>query len=249
MTFATVLPLLLVFILIFLGILLIVSLRKKKKLYIIALIPCVIFVGVSMILSVRNNSTSDHISAFEMYSINDLSKTNEILDQSLMAELKSETDSIPQETINQIQISNFDVSFHDGSFSNVKYSFLVATDKYPLEKIVQINYVGDVFSEPSRGIRNETYANQLISCGDLKRILGIIGGSEIIRDISSKAPTHMELSFIGNIDNETTSHDTEDIYFIIQDEIVPLPDVENMKQTQYFVFNIISDTDNIWICY
>ena len=163
-----------------------------------------------------------------------------------MAEL---VDSAVQDTINQTQISNFDVSFHDGSFSNLTYSFLVATDTYPLERIVQINYVGDIFSEPSRGTKIDTYTNQLMSYGDLKKALEIISDSQIIQDISSKSSNHIELSFIGIIDLETASHGTEQIYVIIENKIMPLSDIENGQQASYFVFNIISDTDNLWICY
>lgn len=249
MTFASVLPVILGVVLILLGIFLAFSFVKKKKLCIIVLIPCIILIGVSLVLSVKNTSATDHIQAFEAYSVDDLSKTNELLDQSLFVELKAETNSASPEAINHTQISNFDVSFSDGVFANVKYSFLVATDIYPLEKIVQINYVGDIFSEPSRGIGNEAYANQLISCGDLKNVLSIIGGSEIIHDISSDSPTYMELSFIGITDIGNASHDVEKIYVIMQNEIVPLSEVENMQQASYFVFNIITDTDNIWICY
>ena len=249
MTFATVLPFVLGVILILLGMFLAFSFVKKKKLYIIVLIPCIILIGVSMVLSVKNTSATDHIQEFEAYSVDDLSKTNELLDQSLFVELKAETNSASPEAINHTQISNFDVSFSDGVFSNVKYSFLVATDIYPLEKIVQINYVGDIFTEPSRAIGNEVYANQLISCGDLKNVLSIIDGSEIVQGISSNSPAYMELSFIGITDIGTASHDVEKIYVIMQNEIVPLSEVENMQQTSYFVFNIITDTDNIWICY
>ena len=249
MTFATVLPFVLGVILILLGIFLAFSFVKKKKLCIIVLIPCIILIGVSMVLSVKNTSATDHIQEFEAYSVDDLSKTNELLDQSLLVELKAETNSASPETINHTQISNFDVSFSDGVFANVKYSFLVATDIYPLERIVQINYVGDIFSEPSRAIGNEVYANQLISCGDLKNVLSIIDGSEIVQGISSNSPAYMELSFIGITDIGTASHDVEKIYVIMQNEIVPLSEVENMQQTSYFVFNIITDTDNIWICY
>ena len=249
MTFASVLPVILGVVLILLGIFLAFSFVKKKKLCIIVLIPCIILIGVSLVLSVKNTSATDHIQEFEAYSVDDLSKTNELLDQSLLVELKAETNSASPETINHTQISNFDVSFSDGVFSNVKYSFLVATDIYPLEKSVQINYVGDISTEPSRAIGNEVYANQLISCGDLKNVLSIIDGSEIVQGISSNSPAYMELSFIGITDIGTASHDVEKIYVIMQNEIVPLSEVENMQQTSYFVFNIITDTDNIWICY
>lgn len=246
MTFATIQKLCLCFILILLGTLLIISLKKRKKLNIVVLIPCTILVGVLIILSFRNNSPTGHIQNFKSYSIADLSSTCELLDQSLMEEL---ADSSLQETFNQTQISNFDVSFHNGSFSNLTYSFLVATDTYPLERIVQINYVGDIFSEPSHGTEIDTYTNQLMSYGDLKKALGLISDSKIVQDISSKAPNHIELSFIGIIDFETTSHGTEEIYVIKENKIVPLSDIENKQQASYFVFNIISDTDNLWICY
>lgn len=245
MTFTAMLPFVLVLVLILLGILLFVSFINKKKLYIIVLIPCIIFVGVSMLFLFISNSTTSHIQDFETFSLDDFSRTNEILDQSLL----TETDFVTQEIIDQVQISNLELSFHNGLFSNLTYSFLVATDIYPLEKIVQINYVGDIFSEPSRGIGNETYVNQLISCGDLKKVLSIISDSKIIREVSSKAPTQMDLSFVGIIDIGTISIDTDEIYVIIQDEIVPMSDIEYMTQTPYFVFNVIFDADNIWICY
>lgn len=177
---------------------------------------------------------------------------NWLQQQLFMIDIDNDKDGLPLLSVAnalEIQISNFDVSFSDGVFSNVKYSFLVATDIYPLEKIVQINYVGDIFTEPSRAIGNEVYANQLISCGDLKNVLSIIDGSEIVQGISSNSPAYMELSFIGITDIGTASHDVEKIYVIMQNEIVPLSEVENMQQTSYFVFNIITDTDNIWICY
>ena len=246
MTFATVQQLFLCGVLLLFGTLLIISLKKRKKLNAVVLIPCIILAGILMVLSFRNNSPTGHIQNFQSYSIADLSSTCELTDQSLMAEL---ADSAVQETINQTQISNFDVSFHDGSFSNLTYSFLVATDTYPLERIVQINYVGDIFSEPSRGTKIDTYTNQLMSYGDLKKALEIISDSQIIQDISSKSSNHIELSFIGIIDLETASHGTEQIYVIIENKIMPLSDIENGQQASYFVFNIISDTDNLWICY
>ena len=108
MTFATILPFALAFVCVLLGILLVISFRKKKKQYIFMLIPCIILVGISMILSFAN-STEGHIQNFKAYPIDNLSITNELLDQSLLEELNTETDSVSQEMINNTQISNFDV--------------------------------------------------------------------------------------------------------------------------------------------
>lgn len=249
MTFANVSLLALGFVLSLILLFWLTAFRRRKRHYVIALILCTILVGTSLLWIIRQSQSTERIHNFESFSIDNLSKVSELIDWSLKAKLETKENSIEQVRLDQTQFGSFSLSFHNGAFANMEYSFFQAGASFPIWQIIQINYVGDIFSETSHGTQNEASASKLISSADLKKFLSIFGESGVIQEIQEKLPTHLEVSFVGIVNLEDNVEDGTNIYVVMQNKVVPFSDIEDKQSKSYRVFNVITDTDNLWVCY
>lgn len=219
---------------------------KSTRLIIIAICGTAAVAIALTRLFIYDNS---YIKDFSAFSIDDLSYSNEMIESVLSMQV-GDNDAVlmsADDLENRIVIGTFYLHFRNNSFSNLQFAIISSENGGPLEKVYQINYEGQVFSNPETLVLPEILFDNTLSLRELKNVIEILSKSYLIQDVSASASNSVNVVFNGHINTLSDAKNLANAYIIQDENVIPLSHTIPQEENGYYVFSIVSDVDYIQI--
>lgn len=224
--------------------------RKASRFVVIVIsvaIVIIVFIGGVLIQGSRNLYIED----FRNFKVDELAYSNAVIDASLKAKAGKSGNSLGSDNLeNRLMIESFNLHFRENTFANLQFTTLSYESGGPYEKNYQINYSGQLFTDPKALSLAEVSSDNVLSLRELKEIIGIISKSDVFHTVSLPAPDSITVMFNGHTRAMPEENDVSRVYIIQDENIIPLSYMAYHQEVNgYFVFSIVSEKDYLQILY
>lgn len=229
----TVLVIFLVALFVVLGVVTVPIIKAKAYRYLLAIVFGVI---ILILVAVSTYNRTLYIDDFVPFGTNDIEQTNQVMDTAIETQGEDLNTILSNDGLkNSIPISSFNIHFRDGVFANLQFSLMLPQNVGTLEKSIQVNYEGQIFTSETVYFPDNSLLSQTIPVYDLKHIVSTIASSDIFQQFDLSNANFM---FIGYREISANTNLPSNSYMVDADRLFQMQSIESPGK--YYVFNVIA---------
>ena len=217
-----------------LGVVTVPIVKAKAYRYLLAIVLGVI---ILILIAVSTYNRTLSIDDFIPFCTNDIEQANEVMDAAIKIQGEDINTILSNNDLkNSMPISSFNIHFRDGAFANLQFSLMLPQNVGTLEKSIQVNYEGQIFTSETVYFPDNALLSQTIPVYNLKQIVSIIASSDIFQQFDLSNANFM---FIGSREISANTDLPSNSYIIEADNLIQMQSIE--RPGKYYVFNVIAE--------